>query len=61
MLRDMGRVKAALDSDGKSPLAVCIEFRMNEWQKAAQLLRDAYKVWQLNLVTDACSEVDVMC
>ena len=44
MLRGMGRVKAALDNDGKSPLAVCLEFRMNEWEKTAQLLRDAYKV-----------------
>ena len=42
--RGMGRVKAALDNDGKSPLAVCLEFKMNDWQKTAELLREAYKV-----------------
>ena len=46
--RGMIRVKAALDNDGKSPLAVCLEFRMNEWQSSAQLLRDAYKVMENN-------------
>lgn len=40
----MEKVKAALDYDGKSPLAVCLEFKMNEWQKTAQLLREAYEV-----------------
>ena len=40
----IGRVKAALDNEGKSPLAVCLEFRMNEWQSSAQLLRKSYKV-----------------
>ena len=42
--RGMARVKAALDNEGKSPLAVCLEFRMNDWQRSAQLLREAYKV-----------------
>ena len=35
-------VKAALDDDGKSPLAVCLDNKMNDWAKTAQLLRDAY-------------------
>ena len=37
------RVKTALDSDGKSPLAVCLECRMNDWDETARLLREAYK------------------
>lgn len=35
-------VKAALNGDGKSPLAVCIDYKMNDWKKTAQILRDAY-------------------
>ena len=35
-------VKAALDNDGKSPLAVCLDSKMNDWTKAARVLRDAY-------------------
>ena len=40
----MSRVKAALDNEGKSPLAVCLEFKMNDWQGSAELLKEAYKV-----------------
>ena len=40
----MSRVKAALDNEGKSPLAVCLEFKMNDWQGTAELLREVYKV-----------------
>ncbi len=40
----MGRVKAALDSEGKSPLALCLEFKMNDWQRSAEILKEAYKV-----------------
>lgn len=40
----MGRVKAALDNEGKSPLALCLEFKMNDWQKSAEILKKAYKV-----------------
>ena len=36
-------VQAALDVDGKSPLAVCLECRMNDWEGTTQLLREAYK------------------
>ena len=46
--RGMSKVKAALDSEGKSPLAVCLEFKMNDWQRSAQLLRKAYKVKYFN-------------
>ena len=42
--RGMGRVKAALDSEGKSPLALCLEFKMNDWQRSAEILKEAYKV-----------------
>lgn len=35
-------VKAALDNEGKSPLAVCLDCKMNDWTKTAQILRDAY-------------------
>lgn len=35
-------VKAALDNDGKSPLAVCLDCKTNNWTKTAQILRDAY-------------------
>ena len=35
-------VKAALDSDGKSPLAVCLDNKMNDWTKTADILREAY-------------------
>ena len=35
-------VRAALDNDGKSPLAVCLDCKMNDWSKTAQILRDAY-------------------
>ena len=41
--KGIGRLKAALDNDGKSPLAVCLECKMNEWGETAQLLREAYK------------------
>lgn len=41
--RDGQGVKAALDNDGKSPLAVCLECKMNDWAETAQILRDAYK------------------
>ena len=40
----MSRVKAALDNEGKSPLALCLEFKMNDWQGSAELLKEAYKV-----------------
>lgn len=35
-------VKAALDNDGKSPLAACLDCKTNNWTKTAQILRDAY-------------------
>ena len=35
-------VKAALDNEGKSPLAVCLDGKMNDWAKTAEMLRDAY-------------------
>lgn len=35
-------VKAALDDDGKSPLAVCLDCKSNDWKKTAQIFRDAY-------------------
>lgn len=35
-------VKAALDNDGKSPLAVCLDSKMNDWTKTARILKDAY-------------------
>ena len=35
-------VKAALDDEGKSPLAVCLDCKSNNWKKTAQILRDAY-------------------
>lgn len=37
------RIKAALDNDGKSALAMCLESKSNDWNATAQLLRDAYK------------------
>ena len=37
-------MKAALDNEGKSPLALCLEFKMNDWQGSAELLKEAYKV-----------------
>ena len=49
-LRGVGKVKAALDNDGKSPLAVCLEYRMNKWEKTAQLLRESYKVSKLRRI-----------
>ena len=36
-------VQVALDEDGKTPLAVCLECKTNDWQETAQLLREAYK------------------
>lgn len=47
----IGRLKAALDNDGKSPLAVCLECKMNDWEGTSQLLRDAYKS---NVRIDTC-------
>jgi ankyrin repeat protein len=40
--RDGHAVKAALDNDGKSPLAVCLDSKSNDWKKTAEILRDAY-------------------
>ena len=51
--RSVGRVKAALDNDGKSPLAVCLECKMNDWQTTAQLLREAYRVSKHVLIINA--------
>ena len=46
-------VKAALDNEGKSPLAVCLDSKMNDWEKTAEILRDAYNhpVSQLSIWT----------
>lgn len=41
--KGIGRLKAALDDDGKSPLAVCLECKMNDWEEVAHLLRESYK------------------
>lgn len=43
-------VKAALDNDGKSPLAVCLDSKMNDWAKTAEILRDAYNNPVSNMV-----------
>ena len=36
-------MQTAIDNEGKSPLAVCLECRMNDWSGTAKLLREAYK------------------
>ena len=35
--------QTAIDNEGKSPLAVCLECRMNDWSGTAKLLREAYR------------------
>ena len=34
--------QTAIDIEGKSPLAVCLECRENKWSQTAKLLREAY-------------------
>lgn len=50
---DIEAVKTALDNEGKSPLAVCLEFKMNDWQNTAQVLREAYGPAQVSGVSSA--------
>ncbi len=60
--RGAEQVKMALDEDGKSPLAVCLECKMNDWRETEQVLREAYKrpvCCKKNLfVVVACLTVD---
>eukprot|EP00731_Ephydatia_muelleri_P031926 Em0023g433a len=50
---DIDAVKTALDNEGKSPLAVCLEFKMNDWQGVAQVLREAYGPAQVTGVSSS--------
>ncbi len=36
-------LKGALDSDGRSPLAVCLESKENDWKNTENMLRQAHR------------------
>ena len=52
-------IQAALDNDGKSPLAVCLDNRMNDWEKTAQLLRDAYNTRPVSMRFASCQIIEL--